>query len=264
MKKIRALPGWALLVVPLVVALFGPVFARTTDSVAGPLQQPDERYPLGTDVLGRDALALVLGGGLSVVGMTVAALLLAYLLGVPLGLLAAGHRLRIVDEGVMRLLDVLLAFPSLLVLMMLAATGWRGAGTLIVATAVLQVPAITRIVRSAALVPGCRIAVEALRMQGQPWWRIQVGYVARSVLGPVVTDFGSRLGLVLYLLASANFLGLGLPSSSADWAVVIERNGSVLFSQPVVVLVPAALLMALCVGTNLAADRLLGRSRERR
>lgn len=248
--------GWALLAVPLLVAVGGPLVATSTDPAGAPSLPPGPGHALGTDVLGRDALALVLTGGQSVVGLTVAALALAYLAGVPLGLLAAGQR-RLVDETVMRTLDLVLAFPSLLVLMVLAATGHRGTVVLVLAVAVVQLPPVTRLVRAAALAPGCRVAVEALYLQGQSWWRIHVGYVARSVLGPVVTDAGTRLGLVLYLLASANFLGLGLPSSAPDWAVIIERNSEALFVQPAVVLVPAALLMSLCVGANLVADSLL-------
>ncbi|MEU3767511.1 ABC transporter permease [Amycolatopsis keratiniphila] len=255
----RAL-GWSLLAIPLLLAVAGPVLAGPVVSVGAPWQAPDAAHPLGTDVLGRDALTVILAGGLPVIGMTVAALLLAYLIGVPLGLVAAGRGRR-ADETVMRSLDLVLAFPSLLVLMVLAATGHRGPGVLIPAVAVLQVPAITRVVRAAALAPGCRTAVEALTLQGRSWWRIQLGYVARHVTGPVATDAGTRLGVVLYLLASANFLGLGLPADSPDWAVVIERNSEALYTAPAVVLVPAALLMALCVGTNLVTDRLLAARR---
>ncbi|MFD6066983.1 MULTISPECIES: ABC transporter permease [Amycolatopsis] len=252
--------GWSLLAVPLVLAMAGPMIAGPVESVGAPWQVPDAAHPLGTDVLGRDALTVVLAGGFPVIGMTAAALVLAYLIGVPLGLVAAG-RGRLADETVMRSLDLVLAFPSLLVLMVLAATGHRGPGVLIPVVAVLQLPAITRVVRAAALAPGCRTAVEALTLQGQPWWRIQFGYVARHLAGPVATDAGTRLGVVLYLLASANFLGLGLPADSPDWAVVIERNSEALYTSPAVVLVPAALLMALCVGTNLVTDRLLAARR---
>ncbi|MFK0251193.1 ABC transporter permease [Amycolatopsis azurea] len=252
--------GWFLLAVPVLLAVAGPVIAGPAVSVGAPWQPPDAAHPLGTDVLGRDALAVILTGGLPVIGMTVAALGLAYLVGVPLGLFAAG-RGRWADEAVMRSLDLVLAFPSLLVLMVLAATGHRGPGVLVAGVAALQLTAITRVVRAAALAPGCRTAVEALTLQGRPWWRIQLGYVARYVTGPVATDAGTRLGVVLYLLASANFLGLGLPADSPDWAVVIERNSEALYTAPAVVLVPAALLMALCVGTNLVTDRLLAARR---
>ncbi|QWF85274.1 putative D,D-dipeptide transport system permease protein DdpC [Amycolatopsis sp. CA-230715] len=252
--------GWVLLVVPLAVALGGPLFAGETGSVAAPLLPPGPEHPLGTDVLGRDGLAVVLSGGAGLLGLTVAALVLAYLAGVPLGLFAAARR-GLADEAVMRTLDVVLAFPSLLVLMVLAATGHRGPLVLVLAVAVVQLPAVTRLVRAAALAPGCRVAVETLHLQGQSWWRVQLGYVARHVAGPVVTDAGTRLGLVLALLASANFLGLGLPPDSPDWAVVIERNTEALYSQPSIVLVPAGLLMALCAGTNLVADQMLARQR---
>ncbi|MEV7552232.1 ABC transporter permease subunit [Amycolatopsis sp. NPDC089917] len=252
--------GWILLAVPVLLAVAGPMVAGPAVSVGAPWQPPDSAHPLGTDVLGRDALAVILTGGLPVIGMTVAALGLAYLVGLPLGLFAAG-RGRWADEAVMRSLDLVLAFPSLLVLMVLAATGHRGPGVLVPAVAALQLSAITRVVRASALAPGCRTAVEALTLQGRPWWRIQLGYVARYVVGPVSTDAGSRLGVVLYLLASANFLGLGLPADSPDWAVVIERNSEALYTAPAVVLVPAALLMALCVGTNLVTDRLLAARR---
>ncbi|MGY6651656.1 ABC transporter permease [Amycolatopsis sp. TRM77291] len=257
---VKRILGWSLLAVPLALAMAGPVIAGPVESVGAPWQAPGGAHPLGTDVLGRDALTVILAGGFPVIGMTAAALGLAYLIGVPLGLVAAG-RGRLADETVMRSLDLVLAFPSLLVLMVLAATGHRGPGVLIPVVAVLQLPAITRVVRAAALAPGCRTAVEALTMQGQPWWRIQLGYVARHLTGPVATDAGTRLGVVLYLLASANFLGLGLPADSPDWAVVIERNSDALYTSPAVVLVPAALLMALCVGTNLVADRLLAARR---
>ncbi|UNS95282.1 ABC transporter permease subunit [Streptomyces tubbatahanensis] len=243
---------------PVLVALAGPLLPLSAAPGGTPSAPPGPGHLLGTDSLGRDVLALVSRGGLSVLGMTAATLVLAYAAGVPSGLLAA-HGRRWVDETVMRGLDLLLAFPSLLLLMTLAATGHRGTGTLVAAAALVQVPAVARLVRATALAPGCRTAVEALRLQGMPEWRVQCGYVARSVRGPLVTDAGSRFGLVLYLLASANFLGLGLPADSPDWAVVIERNTDALFLQPAAVLVPAGLLMALCVGANLTADRFLAR-----
>ncbi len=253
-----------LLCVPLLVALIGPLTGGSTSPAAGggalPSQPPGGGHPLGTDVLGRDVLTLVLHGGLSVVGTAAGALLVGYAAGIPLGLLAAGPR-RVVDEAVMRTLDVLLAFPGLLVLITLAATEHRDWYWLVAAAGVLQVPAIARLVRAAALAPSCRATVEAMRMQGHGWASIHLRHLLRELAAPVATDAGTRFTVVLYLLASANFLGLGLPSSSPDWAVLIERNADALFAQPAAVLVPAGLLMCLCVGGNLLVDRVLARSR---
>ncbi|MEU6678930.1 ABC transporter permease [Streptomyces sp. NPDC046925] len=264
--KRRRMPWIALVLlgVPVLAALLGPWVAGDAAPGEGalPSQPPGAGHLLGTDVLGRDVLALVLQGGASVVGSALAALSVGMAAGVPLGLLAAGPR-RGLDETVMRALDVLLAFPGLLVLMTLAATGHRERFWLVTVAGLLQVPAVARLVRGAALAPGSRTVVEALRMQGHGWAYIHLRHLARELAAPLATDAGGRFSLVLYLLASANFLGLGLPASSPDWAVLIERNSDALFTQPAAVLVPAALLTALCVGGNLLVDRALAHRRTR-
>ncbi|MFD0020782.1 ABC transporter permease [Streptomyces sp. NPDC058382] len=251
-----------LLTVPVAVALLGPWAAG--DASAGqdtlPSQPPGGGHVLGTDVLGRDVLSLVLQGGASVLGSALAALLIGTAVGVPLGLLAAGPR-RALDETVMRTLDLLLAFPGLLALMTLAAAGHRDRYWLVTVAGLLQVPAVARLVRGAALAPGARTVVEALRMQGHGWAYIHLRHLARELAAPLATDAAGRFTVVLYLLASANFLGLGLPAASPDWAVLIERNSDALFIQPAAVLVPAGLLTALCVGGNLLVDRALARRR---
>ncbi|NEB76037.1 ABC transporter permease [Streptomyces sp. SID14478] len=253
-----------LLGVPVLLALVGPLWAGddSPQQDALPSQSPGRGHPLGTDVLGRDVLSLVLQGGASVVGSALAALAVGMAAGIPLGLLAAGPR-RGLDETVMRTMDLLLAFPGLLVLMTLAATGHREWTGLVAVAGVLQVPAVARLVRGAALAPGSRTVVEALRMQGHGWAYIHLRHVAREVAAPLATDAGGRFSTVLYLLASANFLGLGLPASSPDWAVLIERNSDALFTQPAAVLVPAGLLTALCVGGNLLVDRTFAGKRRR-
>lgn len=259
----RGWPTVLLLGAPALLTLLGlaaPAAEVPSGPAALPSTPPGDGHPLGTDVLGRDVLLLVLHGGMSVLGTTLGALLLGYAAGVPLGLLAAGPR-KLLDETVMRTLDLLLAFPGLLVLMTLAATGHRQWPWLVAAAGALQIPAVARLVRGVALGPGCRTAVEALRMQGRGWVYVHLRYLVREVAAPVATDAGARFSTVLYLLASANFLGLGLPSSSPDWSVLIERNSDALFTQPAAVLVPAGLLMTLCVGGNLLVDQSLARGR---
>lgn len=252
---IRAAAGWLLLGVPLAVALIGPLLGGSTRSESAPVLPASSEHPLGTDVLGRDLLALLLDGGRTVLVQTGAALLLAYLVGVPLALVIAGQSRRWLEETVLHGLDVLLALPGLLVLLVLAATGRQSATSLVIAVALLQWPAVVRLARSAALAPGCRTMVETMVLQGESWWRIHLLRTGREVLAPVTVDAGTRLIVVLQLVASANFLGLGLAPSSSDWAVLVERNREALFLQPLAVLAPAALLVALCTGANLLVDR---------
>lgn len=246
---------------PLACALLGPFLAPLLPAAgSGALLPPGPGHPLGTDALGRDVLALALTGGTTVVALTLGALALAYLVGVPLGLVLAATTRRWAASATQRVLDVLLVLPSLLVLLVLAGTGRRGVGWLLVATAVLQLPAVVRLVRAAAAAPARRVALETMWLSGEPWWRIHLVETGRFVGGPVLVDAGTRGVMVLGLLASASFLGVGLPPDTVDWAVVIEQNSAALFLAPAALLVPATLLVALAAGTNLLVDRVADRT----
>ncbi|MFD6985199.1 ABC transporter permease subunit, partial [Streptomyces sp. NPDC059956] len=109
-----------------------------------------------------------------------------------------------------------------------------------------------------------RPAVEALRMQGESWWRTAIGYVARSMRRTLAADAGIRLTGALYLVATAAFLGVGVQPDAADWAVMVDRNRTGLFLQPWAVVVPALLIAALSMGTNLLFDAALQRHTPRK
>ncbi|WFE55991.1 ATP-binding cassette domain-containing protein [Micromonospora sp. WMMD712] len=253
-SRLRLAVGVALLAVPLLVAVVGPALAGD----AAPRGRPfDLGGAFGTDFVGRDVLRQVLLGGRSVVGVALAATALAYLAGVPLGLLAALTRRRWVDELVMRPADLLLAVPSLILLILLAATAPRGPATLVGIVALIGLPEVARISRAAALPLAHGPAMEAMRLYGETWWRRAVGHVVTGSRRVLLADAGVRFVGALYLVATASFLGVGVAPDAADWAVMVDRNRAGLLLQPWSVLVPAALLVALAVGVNLVADRLL-------
>jgi peptide/nickel transport system permease protein len=104
--------------------------------------------------------------------------------------------------------------------------------------------------------------VEALRMQRESWVGIHLGYVGRAVLGPVAADVGTRITLAVFLVASVNFLGLGLSPTAPDWAVSVSRNREGVLLQPWAVIAPAMMLVAFTLGFNLLADRLVHRSKQ--
>ncbi|ORT57232.1 ABC transporter permease [Streptomyces sp. CB03238] len=254
--------GGLLLVVPAAIALIGPLLAQPAAPGAFmPYAGSGGEHPLGTDGLGRDVLALLLHGGRSALGMALGAVAVAYLVGGLVGLLAASARHRWADELLIRPLDVLLPVPTLLVISVVAV-GWRGSPVAIaLAVAAVNVPPVARLVRAAALDAASSPVAEALRVQGESRARIQLDYVARSVLSPVAADIGTRITLAVFLVGSANFLGLGLDPTAPDWAVSIARSREALLLQPWAVLAPALMLVMFTVGLNLLADRLLARSR---
>ncbi|WKX74101.1 ABC transporter permease subunit [Streptomyces sp. XD-27] len=258
--------GAVLAGVPLLLALIGPLFAG----------EPGRRAPsftlggghwLGTDFVGRDVWRQVLLGGQSVVLVALAATALAYAAALPLGLGAALTHRPWLEDLLMRPLDVLLAVPSLLVVLLVASVYAPGAAGLVLLVAAVNVPDAARIARATAAEAAARPAVEALRMQGESWARIALGYVGRSTLRTLAADAGVRLTGVLYLVATAAFLGVGVAPDAADWAVMVDRNRTGLFVQPWAVVVPALLIVALSMGTNLLFDAALahrGPSRRRR
>jgi peptide/nickel transport system permease protein len=246
-----------LVVIPLLVAVFGPLVPL--DAKRGLPYEGGAR--LGTDGLGRDVLQLLLVGGRTALGMALGAVVIAYLIGGVIGLVAASTRHRWLDEVLIRPLDVLLPLPSLLVISVVAV-GWRASPLAItLAVAMVNVPTVARLVRAAALDAASGPVVEALRMQRESWVGIQLGYVGRAVLGPVAADVGTRITLAVFLVASVNFLGLGLSPTAPDWAVSVSRNREGILLQPWAVVAPALMLVAFTLGFNLLADRLVHHTR---
>ncbi|MEU4067270.1 ABC transporter permease subunit [Streptomyces wedmorensis] len=239
--------------VPLVLALVGPWAAGGPGPRAASFTLGGG-HPLGTDFVGRDVWDQVLLGGRSVVLVALAATAVAYLVAFPLGVVSALTHRAWLEELLMRPLDVLLAVPSLLMILLVAAVLTPGAAGLALLVALVNIPDAARIVRAAAAEAASRPAVEALRMQGETWWRTAVGYVGRSLTRTLVADAGVRLTGVLYLVATAAFLGVGVEPDAADWAVMVDRNRTGLFVQPWAVVVPALLIVALTMGVNLLAD----------
>ncbi|MGI5346934.1 ABC transporter permease [Streptomyces sp. CA-250714] len=258
--------GLTVIAVPLVLAVLGPVFAGGTGERGASFTVGDGHW-LGTDFVGRDVWQQALHGGRPVLLTALAATFLTYLVALPAGLISALTRRRWLEELLMRPLDVLLAVPSLLLILLVASVLTPGAAGLALLVALVNVPDAARIVRAACAEAAARPAVEALRMQGETWWRMAVGYVGRSVLRTLVADLGTRLTGVLYLVATAAFLGVGVAPDAADWAVMVDRNRTGLFVQPWAVVVPALLIVALTMGSNLLFDAALkapGRSRGER
>jgi peptide/nickel transport system permease protein len=246
-------PGAAVAALPLGLALAGPYLAGEAPARAASFTL-GEGYRLGTDFVGRDVVHQVLLGGRPVVLVALAATLLAYLVALPVGLAGALTHRRWLEELLMRPLDVLLAVPSLLMMLLVAAVFPPGAAGLVLLVAFVSVPDAARIVRAAAAEVASRPAVEALRMQGESWWRLAVGHVGRSIARTLAADAGIRLTGVLYLVATAAFLGIGVAPDASDWAVMVDRNRTGLLIQPWAVVVPALLIIALTMGSNLLVD----------
>ncbi|MEW2125860.1 ABC transporter permease subunit [Streptomyces sp. NPDC087866] len=254
----RFVLGLLVLGIPLLLALAGPLFAGDAGP-RGTSLTPGAGHVLGTDFTGRDVLREVLLGGRSVVTVAVAATALTYAVALPVGFVCALTCRAWLEEVLMRPLDVLLAVPSLLVVLLVATAVRPGPAGLAAVVAVVAIPDAARIVRAAGAEAASRPAVEALRMQGESWARLALGYVGRSVGRTLAADVGVRLTGAVYLVATAAFLGVGVAPDASDWAVMVDRNRAGLSVQPWAAVVPALLIVALTLGGNLLADAALTR-----
>lgn len=260
----RGAVGLVIVVFVVVVALVGPYLTpySPVKTVAGILQHPSGSYLLGTDYLGRDVLSRLLAGGRSVLAMGLAATALAYLLGLTIGLIA-GYTRSFADGLLMRGVDVLLAFPPILFLLVLIAGAGRGVLVLIVGVAVILAPQISRVVRTATLEVSTRGYVEAAVARGENPVSIVLRDVLPNILGPVMVDAGLRFTYSILIMASVNFLGLGLEPPNPDWALMIGENRTYIGLNFLSVIAPAAMLALLTIGVNLVGDAIaqsLGRS----
>jgi peptide/nickel transport system permease protein len=250
--------GLVLLAALLLVAIVGPWLApRNTVSPVGiPGEGPTAAFPLGLDFLGRDVLSRVLSGGRSTLLLAGAATALTYLAGVSIGLLA-GYSRSFVDPLLMRVVDVALSFPALLV-MLLFVTAWGGGpGVLVAAAALVLFPGVARIVRTATLEIATKGYVEAAVARGERTPAILRREILPNVVGPIIADLGIRFSWSIILIASVNYLGLGLKPPASDWGLMVSENRVVLPSNPLALLAPAAVLALLIIAVNLTADAYL-------
>jgi peptide/nickel transport system permease protein len=258
--------GLVLFSLILLIALLGPVFAphSPTAIVGVPFTKPNGSALLGTDFLGRDVFSRVLYGGRTLIGLAMLATLGGYAIGLPAGLLA-GYRRGTVDFVLMRAVDVLLAFPPLLFLLVVATGTTENIWALVAGVAIILSPGLTRIVRASVLDVSQRSYVEAALARGEGTPRILRREIVPNVLGVILADVGLRLTYAILLIAAMNFLGLGLQPPKADWALMISENRIAISLQPWAVFVPAILIGVVTVSINLIADgiaRSLGTSIE--
>jgi ABC-type dipeptide/oligopeptide/nickel transport system permease subunit len=258
------LVGLLLLALVLGLALLGPFFApHEPDLPVGiPLTGPAEGRVLGTDFLGRDVLSRVLWGGRSVLALAGAATLLAYLAGGATGLIA-GYRRGLTDGVLMRGVDVMLSVPALIFLLVLVTGAGTSAAVLVAGVALVQAPLVARVVRTATLEQAVKGFVEAAEARGESTLAIVRRELLPNIAGPLFADVGLRFTYSIILVASVNFLGLGLQPPAADWALIVSENRSGLDLNPYAILAPALLIAVLTIAVNLVGDAIargLGRS----
>lgn len=253
-----ALAGTVIFVFFVLMAAFGPLAAPydyASQDAQQRLQPPTLTHPMGTDNFGRDVLSRVLVGARGVFLLGGAGTVLAAVIGTTLGLLA-GFAGRIWDEAIMRLLDVLLAFPALLLAMVLLATTGPSVLNLVLVITVLYLPMFARIARSMVLDLRSREFIEAARLRGETRRYVLFREMLPNAVPPLLVEASVRFAYSIFLVASLGFLGLGVQPPSPDWGRQVNEARTFFDSAPWMLLFPAATISLLVIATSLMADGL--------
>jgi len=224
---------------------------------------------LGTDHLGRDMLSrLMVGtqvillktrlpglpfdlpGGVAIWGV-VGSLVVGSFLG-----LNAGYRSGWSDQGIMQVLDAFIAFPRIVLYLVVIAALGQGDLVVIFAITVTGAPGVARLVRSLALDIKTRDYIRAAETRGESIWFIMFREILPNARGPLLVDAMLRVGYAIFVIGTLGFLGIGLPPPDPDWGSMVNEARKSIFANPWGVIWPAVAIASLVIGLNLLADGL--------
>jgi peptide/nickel transport system permease protein len=247
--------GVVLTLAMVLLALVGPLLAPhgATDFVDVPFAGPGPDAPLGTDILGRDVLSQVLSGGRSLLWMAVAAAALGTATGIALGMVA-GYSRNLLDDVVMRALDIVYAFPYIVLVLLFVALLGSQAWLIVLLVAIGWVPGVARTTRGVTLDVVTREYVEAAEVLGVPRRTILLREVLPNLATPLLVEFALRVTWSVGLIAALSFLGFGVQPPASDWGLMINENRNGMAVNPWSVLLPVGCVALFAIGTNLLAD----------
>ncbi|WP_245243064.1 ABC transporter permease [Pararhodobacter sp. SW119] len=247
--------GMMVIVIYLIVAILAPLIAPFPErEIVGTQFQPwTAEHWLGTDALGRDLFSRMVYGTRNTVGIAFATTALAFLIGSVLGLLAAtvGGWL---DQGMSRLVDVLMAIPSLIFALLLLTIFGTSIMTLILVIAVIDSTRVFRLARAVSEGVVVMDYIEAARLRGERLPYLITREILPNVTAPLVAEFGLRFCFVFLSISALSFLGLGIQPPTADWGSMVRENATLITFGDITPLLPAGAIALLTVAVNFVVD----------
>jgi peptide/nickel transport system permease protein len=240
------------------VAVFAPVispYSPVEMHYDDRFMAPSAKYLFGTDESGRDLLSRIMDGSRITLSVGFGSALVALALGLPLGLLA-GFLGGAVDDVIMRILDGLLAFPSIILAMVMVAVFGNGLENLILAIGVLFSPTLARITRSAVLVQKNRDYVLAARAVGASDARIMLRTVLPNCWSPIIVNMSLTIAVSIKVETSLGFLGLGVTIPHASWGALLRAGYLNLGRAPWYAIFPGLNIFLIILALNLLGDGL--------
>lgn len=257
-RRPAALFGLAIIVLFLTAALAAPLIATHPPEEADffrARQGPSSDHWLGTDELGRDLFSRLVHGARISLRIGLIAVGIGVSVGVPLGLVA-GYYGGGVDNVIMRLVDILLSFPSILLAIGLVAILGPGLNNAIIAVGVVAIPVYIRQVRASVLGVKEMEFVAAARASGASDGRIMRVHVLPQCLSPILVQSSLQIAAAIVAAAGLGFLGLGAPPDVPEWGTMLAKGRTYIFSSPHLTTFPGLAIMLVVMGFNLVGDAL--------
>lgn len=247
----------------MLVALLAPVIAQQHPNEAGIFranpreakQPPSLEHPMGTDAVGRDMMSLIIYGARISIRIGVFAVGFAIVIGSTLGAIA-GYARGVVDAVIMRIMDVMLAFPSILLALAIVVVIGPGLFNAMIAVGIVAIPTYARITRATVLSENERDYVLAARAVGVSSSRILWRHILPNILSPIIVTASLGIATAILDAAGLGFLGLGAQPPTPEWGLLLSRNKSYMFTSPWMVFFPGISIMYLVLGFNLLGDGL--------
>jgi peptide/nickel transport system permease protein len=250
--------GGGIVALFVILALVGPLvtpYEFDEFHFQSKLAAPSGDFWLGTDRYGRDIFSRVIAGAQTTVAMAVSGTLIGVVAGVIIGLVS-GYVGGWTDEGLMRVTDIAMSFPSLLLALLVVAVLGANEVNAVISIGIVFTPRVARVVRSATL--GLRHVqfVEAAEVRGESSGYVIFREILPNVWPPIIVETCIRMSYAVLLVVSLSYLGLGAQPPAPDWGLMISKERAFLATAPWVVLAPAAAIVALVIGVNLLGDGL--------
>lgn len=254
-KSVSEIIGFILLITAIAIGLFGRFVAPySPDEMFGsPFETSSLAHPFGLDYVGRDVLSRFLCGGQTAIAIALVGTVVGEAIGIATGLISA-FRGGWLDSVLGRFMDLILAFPALILSLLLLATFGTSMFLVVVAIVITTAPGAARVTRSAAQEHVKIPYVEAARARGESDLFIMTFEILPNIKSVLFVDIGFRVSSSLVLVSALSFVGLGLQPPAADWGLMIGENRLGLTIQPWPVLAPACAIMFLTIGLNLIID----------
>jgi peptide/nickel transport system permease protein len=228
-------------------------------SIPNRLQPPSTAHPFGTDHLGRDMVSMLMVGAQTSIAVALVAVGIGMGLGVPLGLAAAATRGSVLDEIIMRGNDLVFAFPSLVIAILITARYGPSATNAILAIGIFNIPVFARVARGGALPLWTLDYVLAARTAGKGRLRISVEHVLPNIMNLLIVQATIQFSLGILAEAALSYVGLGAQPPIPSWGRMLAEAQTMIYSHPALALLPGLAIVLMVLGLNLLGDGLRDR-----